>query len=269
MKSAKVLFILGLPIVLTTFLTAPARAAIQTETVEYKIGDTEFVGYLAYDDAGETPAPGVLVVHEWWGLNDYAKRRARDVAELGYVAFALDMYGGGKNTTDPQQAGQWAGQVRGDGDLARERFTAALRLLQEHERVDEDRIAAMGYCFGGGMVLNMARANLPLQGVASFHGGLENSWAWPPETITPKILVLHGAADSHIPDEELVEFMNEMREADANWQVNVYSDAKHAFTNPAADEAGMDSVAYDKQADERSWDALTLFFREILGPGRD
>ena len=122
----------------------------------------------------------------------------------------------------------------------------------------------MGYCFGGGMVINMARANLPLKGVASFHGGLENSWNWTASTIQPKLLVLHGAADTHIPDEDVVAFMNEMREANANWQLNVYSDAKHAFTNPAADRPGMEGVGYNQQADERSWEALEMFFREIL-----
>lgn len=253
-----------LTLTMVVAIAGTSLAEIRTETVHYKAGDTDLVGYLAWDDSVEGPAPGVLVIHEWWGLNDYAKKRTREVAALGYVAFALDMYGEGQNTEDPQQSGRWASDIRRDAAKAKERLAAGLDVLRNHELVDKNRVAAMGYCFGGGMVLNMARANMPVRGVVSFHGGLSNNFGWRPETIQPEVLVLHGGADPTIDDEEIADFLKEMRETDANYQFNIYSDARHAFTNPAADDRDSEAVGYNQQADERSWEAMKMFFAEVL-----
>ena len=242
----------------------PAADDVTTRTVSYEFDGMTFEGYLAQPADVQGQAPGVLVVHEWWGLNDYAKRRARQLAELGYVAFAADMYGQGRSTDDPAQARQWAGKVSGDRGRMRARAQAALGVLREQENVAGDRLAAIGYCFGGTSVLELAYANPEgLQGVVSFHGSPK-----PPmksdAPIEPSILILHGAADPTVSDQQLDQVTQGLSEAGADWVLVKYAGAKHAFTNPASDERAMDAVGYDAKADERSWEHMRVFLEEQL-----
>ena len=244
--------------------TGNAAFALETTTVEYEAQDDVLEGYLAYDPSREGKLPAVIVVHEWWGLDDHARRAANRLAALGYVAFALDMYGKGYHTSDPAQAGEWAGSLRNRPGVAKSRFEAAIDVLKKHDKVDPDRIAAMGYCFGGTVVLEMARMGVDLKGVVSFHGGLGSNVPDSEYNLKSKVLVLHGADDPLVPDNEVATFINEMRKAEADWQLVHYGGALHSFTNPAADYYGMDATAYDPDADKRSWEAMKSFFNEVL-----
>lgn len=255
-------------LLLSLVYALPAAAtALHTEAVDYRAGAAILKGYLAYDPAVEAKRPGVLVVPEWWGLNDYARRRTRELAELGYVALAVDMYGEGKSTQDPAQAGQWADAIGQHPEVAQARFAAALNLLRSHPRVDAQQLAAIGYCFGGTVVLNMARAGADLDGVVSFHGTLPVDEPPQPGEVDAKVLVLHGAADDFISDAQMATFKRQMKAAGADFKIIAYSGAKHSFTNPAADEAaekfGLD-VAYDPRADRRSWQDMRAFFERIF-----
>lgn len=245
-------------------MAATVQGKVVTKDIDYQAGDTQLSGYLAYDDSIPDKAPGVIVVHEWWGNTDYPKMRARQLAELGYVAFAADMYGKGKTTDDPKQAGEWAGQVKKDPDLQRDRFNAALKVLQDQPNVDANKIAAIGYCFGGGVVLNAARANMPLLGVVSFHGDLSTDH---PATnpIKPKILVCTGAADAFVPKSQVDAFKAEMTKVGADVKVIEYPGAHHAFTNPDADRHHIDNIKYNAEADKASWEAMKEFFKSIFG----
>jgi dienelactone hydrolase len=241
---------------------SPLYAAVTMEPVEYKVGDTVLKGVVAYDDAVEGKRPGVLVVHEWWGLNDYAKMRADMLAKAGYVALALDMYGEGKTTEHPQEAGEWASAVGQNQDIARTRFMGAFELLREHPRTDPERIAAIGYCFGGSVVLNMALAGIDLDAVVSFHGGLPQDAAG--GDVKASILVCHGGADQLSTQEQLETFTSNLVAANADWEINVYGGAKHSFTNPGADARGMPQLGYDERADKRSWRAMLGFLQEAF-----
>jgi len=243
---------------------ASAQAAIRTEKVEYRHGGVVFEGYLAYDDAVQGKRPGVLVVHEWYGLNDYAKGRARQLAELGYVALAADMYGGGKVATTADEAGALAGALRKDRPLLRTRAAAALDALGKSPLVDPARLAAIGYCFGGGTVLELARSGAELQGVVSFHGNLDTPDPADARNIKCKVLVCHGANDPLVTPEQVLAFQKEMRDAGVDWQMNLYGGAVHSFTNPASGSDPSKGVAYNAEADRRSWEAMKSFFGEIL-----
>ena len=245
-------------------MTTAAHAALKTELIDYRQGDTLLQGYLAYDDALTGKRPGVLIVHEWWGMNDYAKRRAEQLARLGYVAFALDMYGKGKATTSVKEASLLSGLFKIDRALVRARAATGLDLLRKRPEVDPARIAAIGYCFGGMVVLEMARGGADLKGVASFHGGLATPHPEDAKNIKGKVLVLHGADDTFESPAEIAAFQEEMRLARVDWQMNIYSGAVHAFTNPDAGKAKIKGVAYNEKADRRSWKALLAFFDEIL-----
>jgi len=253
-------------ILMAGVLAAHARAKIVTENVPYQHGDVALEGYLAYDDAARGKRPGVLVVHEWWGLNDFAKQKARELAELGYVAFAVDMYGKGRATDNPDEAGKLAGQFRGDNALWRGRAKAAYDVLAKNERVDAHKIAAIGFCFGGSTVLQLAASGADLAAVASFHGGLMPLAEDDVRRIKAKLLILHGAADTHVPDDVVKAFEDSLRKSSVDWQIVIYSGAKHAFTNPDADKLGMEGICYNKLAAERSWRHMRLFFDEVLGP---
>lgn len=246
-------------------MSAAVVAATETSIVEYQIDDTTFKGYVAVDSTREGKLPGVLVIPEYWGLNDYVKNRARQLADLGYVAFVADMYGDGKVTGDSQQAGQWSGEVKGDRMLMRRRAAAGLEQLKKQEKVDTEKLAAIGYCFGGTGVLEMARSNMDVDGVVSFHGGLATGDAETSETIKPKVLVLHGAVDPHVKPAEVQEFAREMKTANADWQLIAYGSAVHAFTNPDAGNDPGKGAAYNELADKRSWEAMKAFFAEIFG----
>jgi len=252
-----VLLVVGL---LATF----ARAEIKLVPVDYTEGGTDLQGYLAYDDAVTTPRPGVLVVQEWWGVNDYPKMRARQLAELGYVAFAADMYGKGKVTDDPKQAGEWAGPLIKDRAKMRARVTAGLEELKKQKQVDANKIAAIGYCFGGTAVLELARSGADLAGVVVFHGGLSSPLPAVGE-IKPKILVCTGADDPNVKIDQIVAFEAEMKALKADAQVNIYPFAVHAFTNPNADKHHIPGVGYNEQADKRSWQAMKDFLAETIG----
>jgi dienelactone hydrolase len=253
-----------LAFLLTLALAAPAAAAIKTETVKYKAGDTQLVGYLAYDDAAKEKRPGVIVAHEWWGLNDYIKKRAEMLAKEGYVAFALDMYGDGKVTEHPEEAGPWASAVRGQAGVAKQRFMAAYDLFKANPHVDSSRLAAIGYCFGGAVVLSMAEEGADLRGVASFHGALPQEPVAQGTALKAKFLIAHGADDTLIPADQVKTFVDNLKAANADFQFTQYSGARHSFTNPDAGKYGMQPLAYNEAADRRSWQALRNFLGEIF-----
>jgi dienelactone hydrolase len=246
-------------------LAMNARSEITTQTVEYKHGDTVLEGYLAYDDAAEGKRPAVLVVHEWMGLGDHAKNSANKLAALGYVAFAVDIYGKGVRAKDAKEAGELAGKYRGgDRALLRGRINAALEWIRGHDKVDAKNIAAIGYCFGGTTVLELARSGADVKGVVSFHGGLGAVNTEDAKKIKCKVLVLHGADDPFVSVEEIAGFQKEMRDAGVDWQMMYYSGAVHSFTNPAAGNDNSKGAAYNEKADKRSWEAMLLFFDEIF-----
>lgn len=241
-----------------------AQAAVQSKAVEYQDGDTRLTGYLYWDDAVEGQRPGVLVIHEWWGLNDYAKTRAAMLAELGFVAFAADMYGNGQVTEDPKQASAWMSEVTADVEGWRERALLGLAQLDASGLVAGDKLAAIGYCFGGATVLQMSYANAPLKGVVSFHGAMPAAPEEAKGKIGPKILVLHGMADSFIAPEVVTNFRNKLEEAGADWEMNTYGGARHGYTNPDAGKFGIANLEYNAQADRRSWARMQEFFAELF-----
>ena len=223
-------------------------------------------GYLAYDKDVKGKRPGVLVVPEWWGLNDYARRRAGMLAELGYTALAVDMYGEGKVVTTPDEAGKLSSEAMKNFDASKAGFMAALDFLKGQPTVDPSRIAAIGYCFGGGVVLNMARQGVDLKGVASFHGGLAAVKPVQPGSVRAKILVLNGGADKFITPEQIEAFKQEMKAAGADFQFISYPGALHSFTNPEATELGKKfniPIAYNAQADKESWSEMKRFLTKI------
>jgi dienelactone hydrolase len=238
-----------------------ATAEVKLDRVEYKAGDTKLIGWIAYDDDAKGKRPGVVVVHEWWGLNDYTKTRARMLAEAGYVAFAADMYGDGKMTEHPQEAGEWAGAVGANKEVASQRFNAAMAQLKANSHVDPAHIAAVGYCFGGSVVLGMAMSGADLDGVVTFHAGLPTE----PATgkITARILVCHGAADAMATPEQIQTFQKNLADAGADWEFISYGNAKHSFTNPDADKHGIPGLAYNAEADKRSWKTALDFLAEV------
>jgi len=248
--------------VLTAVPVLPLQAEVKTREIQYSHAGEPLKGYLAWDDAVTAPRPGVLIVHEWWGLNDYAKSRARQLAEAGYVAFALDMFGEGKVTEHPTQASEWSGTIRSNTQKWRDRALSGLNVLKEQPGVDGDNLAAIGYCFGGSTVLHLAFAEAPLKGVASFHGALSPP---PPDAkIQAKVAVFQGGADSFVPAASVDAFAFGMEQAKADYVITVFGGARHGFTNPDAGRYGIDALAYDATADARSWGMLQQFFKEIF-----
>lgn len=235
--------------------------------MEYKFQDAVMKGYLAYDESTKVKRPGILVVHEWWGLNDYARRRARMLAELGYTALAIDMYGGGKQAMHPDDAKKFSSEASKNVDVSQGRFLAAMDFLKQQMTVDSTRIAAIGYCFGGGVVLNMARQGIDLKGVASFHGSLTAAKPAQPGQVKAKVLVLHGGDDKFIPPDQIDAFKEEMKSAGADFKFISYPGALHSFTSPEADELGRRfgmAIAYHPEADKKSWDELKGFLKTIF-----
>ncbi len=241
-----------------------AQAAVKSESVEYKQGDAILEGYLAYDDALKGKRPGVLVVHEWWGLNDYIKSRADQLAQMGYMVFAPDIYGKGKRAKDPKEAGQLAGTYWKDRKLLRERANAGLDMLMKNQLTDTKRVAAIGYCFGGTTVLELARGGADIAGVVSFHGGLDTPDVNDAKKIKAKVLVLTGADDPNVPPAQILAFADEMRKAAVDWELVMYGGAVHSFTNPAAGNDPSKGAAYNEKADRRSWQGMKDFFAEIF-----
>jgi dienelactone hydrolase len=246
---------------------AQAEPKIVGKDVAYSAQGIEMKGYLAYDENMKGKRPGVLVVHEWWGLNDYARKRARMLAALGYTALAVDMYGDGKVAQHPDDAGKFSSELMKNFDVGKARFTAAMDFLKAQPTVDPARIAAIGYCFGGGIVLNMARQGVDLTGVASFHGSLTAVKPAQPDSVKAKILVLHGADDKFITEEQIAAFKTEMKTAGADFKFISYPGAVHSFTNREADELGKkynNPIANNGAADKKSWEELKKFLHSIF-----
>ncbi len=241
---------------------------IVTREVTYSSDGTVMKGYLAFDASKDGKRPGVLVVHEWWGLNDYARMRARMLAELGYVGMAVDMYGDGKQASHPEDAAKFAAEVMQNTDTTKARFVAALELLRRDERVDPARVAAIGYCMGGGVVLQMARLGVDLNAVASFHGSLPTRQPAQPGMVKAKVLVCNGGADPFVTPEQIEQFKKEMSDAGVDYQFVSYPGAMHSFTNRAADSLGAKfglPLAYSQSADEKSWVELQQFLNRTFG----
>jgi len=247
--------------------TAVAQAAVQGREVSYSANGTTLKGYVAYDDALKGMRPGILVVHEWWGLNDYARKRARMFAEQGYTALALDMYGNGKQAHHPDDAQKFSSEVSKNEKLAKARFDAALSLLKSESNVDVGNIAAVGYCFGGTVSLNMARMGEPLKAVLSFHGGLGTDHPAEPGMVKARLASFTGEDDPFIPAKQVQAFREEMDKAGATYKVVTYPGAKHAFTNPEADKYGQDfklPLAYNSAADKASWTEGLAFLADAF-----
>jgi dienelactone hydrolase len=253
-------------LVLGVIAIANAEPKIQGKTVEYSAQGVVMKGYFAHDENVKGKRPGVLVVPEWWGLNDYARRRARMLAELGYTALAVDMYGEGKVVATPDEAGKLSSQTMKDFDVAKARFMAAVDFLKGQPTVDPNRVAAIGYCFGGGVVLNMARQGVDLKGVVSFHGSLTAVKPAQPGSVRARILVLNGGADKFITPEQIEAFKQEMKAAGADFRFISYPGALHSFTNPDATESGKKfnmAVAYHPRVDKESWSEMKKFLATI------
>lgn len=248
-------------------VSATALAAVEGEEVSYSANGTTLKGWLAYDGAALGKRPAVLVVHEWWGHNAYARKRANMLAKLGYVALAVDMYGDGKQANHPSDAGKFAAEVSKNKPLTKARFEAAMKVLRDDARVDGNKLAAIGYCFGGGVVLNMAREGEPLRGVASFHGGLATDMPAQKGMVQAQVRVFTGADDKMIPAAQVDAFKQEMEKAGVSYKVVAYPGAMHAFTNPDADELGKKfnmPIAYNAEADKDSWAQLQVFLADVL-----
>jgi dienelactone hydrolase len=242
-----------------------ASAVMQTEVVKYQDGDVELQGYIFWDDAFTGDRPAVLVLHEWWGLNDYAKLRAEMLAESGYVAFAADMYGDAKQTRHADEAKGWMQQITSNIEAWQRRALLALDQLKKHPKVDEERLAAIGYCFGGATAMQLAYAGADLDGIVSFHGSLPPATPDQAARIKGKILVAHGDVDTFVPAERVAAFKQALSDAGADWEMIIYGGARHSFTNPYTDGYGMEGLAYKEEADRRSWLRMLAFFDEIFG----
>ncbi|MBI2839825.1 MAG: dienelactone hydrolase family protein [Acidobacteria bacterium] len=240
------------------------QAAIQSRPVEYKHGDTVLEGHLAYDDAIAGKRPGILIVHQWMGLGDYEKSRARQLAEMGYVAFALDMYGKRVRPTDAREASKPVTALKSDRPLMRALASAGLAFLKMQPHVDTTKIAAVGYGFGGTGVLELARGSAEISGVVCFHGGLDTPIPAVPGDILCRVLVLHGADDPFVPPAEVLAFEDEMRRCGADWQLVAYGRAVHSFSMPGAGNDNSTGAAYNEKADRRSWEMMKQFFAEVL-----
>jgi dienelactone hydrolase len=254
-----------LPTLAALAFSSSAIAEIKHETVDYQQGGTTLEGYLAYDDATSAARPGVLVVHNWMGLTDDTRAIADRLAKLGYVAFAADIYGKGVRPANQQEAGAQAGKYKADRKLLRQRVEAGLKVLRGEKRVDQTRIAAIGYCFGGTTVIELARDGAEIAGVVSFHGGLDSPNPEDGKNIKTKLLILHGANDPTNPPEAVAAFQQELRAAKVDWQMIYYGNAVHAFTDKNAGNDPTKPVAYNEKADRRSWQAMRDFFAEIFG----
>nr|WP_244311909.1 dienelactone hydrolase family protein [Marinobacter vulgaris] len=240
---------------------------MQTETVEYEVNGKTFTGYMAYDSEADGKRPGVLVVHEWWGHNEFAREQAEKLAAAGYTAFALDMYGSGKLAEHPEDAQSFMKEATKDMDQVKARFTAAMELLQQHDSVDSDRIAAQGYCFGGAVVLNMARLGVDLDAVVSYHGALGSPIKAEAGKVQPRIHVYTGGADHMVPSDQVAGLVKEMQDAEADLTLVSFPGVLHSFTNPGADRIAEEfdmPVAYDEDAAGRSWEGTMRLYEDVF-----
>ncbi len=257
-----ILFFTGL-----IFTSFPIHAEIHSEVVNYQVDGKPFQGYLSYDKSISEKRPGILVIHEWWGHNTYARKRADMLAKMGYTAFALDMYGAGKLAAHPDDAQKFMQEVLSDITVAEARFNKAKEILQNQDTVDANKIAAIGYCFGGGTVLHMARQGTDLAGVVSFHGSLSTKTPAKENQVTSKVLVLNGSDDPFVTSKQISLFKQEMLNAKVDLEFINYPGAKHSFTNPEANDYGTQfnmPLEYNAAADKNSWQRMTVFFQTIF-----
>jgi dienelactone hydrolase len=251
-------------IFLSLLMASLTNAAIKTETVTYKEGQAELEGYIAYDDTKTSPMPAVIIVHDWMGPGEYTQMRAKQLAELGYYAFAADIYGKSVRPKNAEEAGKIAGEFRnGDRRLLRARGKAAYDFVKKQKQVQKSKISAMGYCFGGSAVLEMGRAGLPLKGILSFHGGLSNPHPKDTKNIKSKLLVMHGAIDPYVSAEEVASFKKELDEAKIDYELIMYSGAVHAFTQKHVGNNIKSGAAYNESANRRSFESMKDFLTEV------
>jgi dienelactone hydrolase len=248
-------------------MVSGSQAAVVVKDVTYKDGNTEYKGVLAYDDAMKDKRPGMIVVHEWWGMTQHVRDYTKELASKGYTALAVDMYGNGKTADNPKDAGELSGSVSGNPELMKTRFDAGRKFLESQPNVDSKRIGALGFCFGGGVVLNMARMGEDLAGVASFHGSLGTKTPAKAGGVKSKMLVMNGADDPFVKPEAIDAFKKEMDAAKVDYKFINYPGAVHAFTNPQATEAGQKfklPLAYNEKADKESKAEMLKFFSAIF-----
>ncbi|KPP97301.1 dienelactone hydrolase family protein [Marinobacter sp. HL-58] len=244
-----------------------ASGEMKTETVEYEVDGETFTGYMAYDDEAEGKRPGVLVVHEWWGHNEFAREQAEKLAASGYTAFALDMYGSGKLAEHPDDAENFMKEATKDMDQVKARFMAAKNLLEQHDSVDSNKIAAQGYCFGGAVVLNMARMGVDLDAVVSYHGALSSPIKAEAGKVQPRIHVYTGGADQMVPSDQVSGLVKEMQDAEADLTLVSFPKVLHSFTNPDADKISDQfnmPIAYNEDAAKRSWEGTMRLYEEVF-----
>ena len=267
MKHISILLALSCFLLLISCGQKQGKIGIVEKEIGYSSNGTPLKGFLAYDGDLKEPRPGIIVVHEWWGLNSYARKRARMLAELGYTALAIDMYGNGKQASHPEDAQKFAMEVFSNLDVAKARFEAGLKLLKEQPQTDSEKIAAIGYCFGGGVVLHMARFGEDIKGVVSFHGSLPTQFPAKPNTVKAQLLVCNGMDDPFTTEEQIKSFKKEMDDVGVKYTFINYPGAVHSFTNPGADSLGKKfnlPLAYNKKADEESWNEMQKFFHSIF-----
>jgi dienelactone hydrolase len=249
-------------------VTSTANAELHTETIQYTSGGVQLNGFLAYDDSLKGKRPGILVVHEWWGHNEHARQRARMLAELGYTAFALDMYGTGKLADHPDKASEFMNAAFKNWEASKAKFKAAKKLLQEHATVDAQRIGAIGFCFGGAVSIRMARGGEDLKGVVGFHSALPDQPKMAKNQVTASILVINGAEDAFLTSDTVASFVKEMVDANTDFTYMSLKGVRHSYTNPMADEISkrlnMPALKYDKQADHESWKVMHQFFQRVF-----
>jgi dienelactone hydrolase len=249
-------------------LAAGVQATVQTEEVSYTLDGTEFTGFIAWDDDIRGKRPGILVVHEWWGHNEFARNQAEKLAKAGYTAMAVDMYGGGKLAEHPDNAKAFMQEATSSFDKTRTRFNTARDILESHRTVNKKQIAAQGYCFGGAVVLNMARSGADLAGVVSFHGSLGAAVTPEPGDIQARVQVYTGGADVMVPAEQVAGFVKEMQNAEADLTLVSFPGVRHSFMNPGADKFAKTfdmPVGHDKAAAERAWQGAMAFYKDIFG----
>ncbi len=257
-----------LTLLLVFTFSSTSLAAVVTKDVEYKVDDTTLKGYLAYDDSVSGRRPGILVVHEWWGHNEHARSRASMLAELGYTALAIDMYGNGETADHPKKAGELMNDAFANWDRSQKRFFAGMKLLQSQETVDPQKIGAIGFCFGGAVSIRMARSGADLDGVVGFHSALPKGPAMTKGDVKASILVMNGSEDSFLKSDEVATFMKEMMDANVDATYINLSGIKHSYTNKKADEFrskfGIKNLEYNKEADERTWKRMQEFFDRVF-----
>jgi dienelactone hydrolase len=270
-ETMKQLSVIANVLIISFFISCSETQELKTDLaeqeVEYISEGTILKGFLVYDQKIEGLRPGVLVVHEWWGHNDYARKRARMLAELGYTALAVDMYGDGKKANHPEDAQKFAGAVFSNVKTGEDRFLAAYNFLKDQESVDSSKIGAVGYCFGGAVVLHMARIGIDLKVVASFHGGIQAITPAEEGKVKPFILVCNGADDPFVTQEQIAAFKKEMEDAKVQYEFVNYEGAIHSFTSPAADSLGKKfnmPFAYNEKADKESWQEMQKVFNKVF-----